>query len=539
MRCEKIQELLPAYTEEDVSEGEKKLIRQHVDTCGLCATILSYLRRADAHMVALPATSTDMRSRQAKIDAAVLREVRRGQRTPVSRLRWGRTLNLAGLAVFVLILSAGAIGLARTLSRMEPRPSTPGTVACTPEQQAKGEKWGCEDAVVGLRPSLIVVKVERGVSRYRPGTERFTEIARGADAVLRQVNGRVAESETYGSNVNLRRNGDEEFVEVLFPEPGVRLGGHGPYTKAFIPLEIPGSVTTIGTDLWIALGNRRYSHMAGARAPEELDSLRERLGMRRVHEPDISGMDPDHAEIQSVVDAFKAAASDYINNATKKQSAAQANSEARAQLATEYSAQVEDLRQLGIPTSLTTGGGNSVGTYRNLRADDEHATITSVQAFHRDGTWTQNFALRKLNREWRITGIEKAVAIPLEEALEDEQLLAFEQEKIKNMVWGFYQATGLSLRTFVSESDSPGKEAEARAYLAPGYDSGIDDLRRLLSIEESDRDAAFGVRNHDTRIDGTTATDTVQLNWGDTSREIRFRFQHLDNQWKITAIEQP
>jgi len=54
MSCNHIQELLAAYTENDLSAEDKALVEGHVQSCRECASLLSLLREADEALAAFP-----------------------------------------------------------------------------------------------------------------------------------------------------------------------------------------------------------------------------------------------------------------------------------------------------------------------------------------------------------------------------------------------------------------------------------------------------------------------------------------------------
>ena len=54
MICDRIQELLAAYTENDLSVGDKALVESHCIACAECAGLLAALKQADAVLASFP-----------------------------------------------------------------------------------------------------------------------------------------------------------------------------------------------------------------------------------------------------------------------------------------------------------------------------------------------------------------------------------------------------------------------------------------------------------------------------------------------------
>jgi hypothetical protein len=515
MGHESIRGLLPAYIDGYLPDEEYGRVDRHLRACDACSAVLLRLRRIEALVASGPAEPADMRMRAARVDAAVLREIRR-KRRPGRGL--GRVLNLAGLTAFVLLMGLAVGGVAAMLSRMDPRPSS-------------------NPAVAGWTPERILVHERGRETSYKPGSERFTELARRVDDVLRKVNGRVAESSGYDELVHVDME-QQPYVEVIFPEPGVKLGGHGPYTTAAIPLSVPPDEVQLGARLWIYLGNGgRYTRLAGADAGEELNALLVALGHPAYFEPMGPGVDRDEAQAQGVVSRFQEAMVGYLGNAGRspQQAARRYEAEARSYLTPEYNASVGDLGQLGVPGPQLNGGAGSQSVYRDVRIAGDRGTLTRVEALSKGGgTWLQGYTLHRDGRgEWRINHIEPARRLSLEEILADDQLRKFEEYKVFDVVRSLYEAVLHAGSKPVNASP----QEEPRDLLAPGYESGAADLRRLLGGRRMEPGGPVtGVSGPgETHIVGETATYITSFPEA-PDRRIRFDLSYTDGGWKVTRI---
>lgn len=54
MRCEKIEELLSPYLEDELSREEKKVVDDHLQTCESCAALLSLLKETRESLTSFP-----------------------------------------------------------------------------------------------------------------------------------------------------------------------------------------------------------------------------------------------------------------------------------------------------------------------------------------------------------------------------------------------------------------------------------------------------------------------------------------------------
>ncbi len=54
MRCEKIEELLSPYLEDELSQEEKEAVKDHLQTCESCAALLSFLKETKESLTAFP-----------------------------------------------------------------------------------------------------------------------------------------------------------------------------------------------------------------------------------------------------------------------------------------------------------------------------------------------------------------------------------------------------------------------------------------------------------------------------------------------------
>lgn len=54
MRCEKIEELLSPYLEDELSQEEKEAVKDHLQTCESCAALLSFLKETRESLTGFP-----------------------------------------------------------------------------------------------------------------------------------------------------------------------------------------------------------------------------------------------------------------------------------------------------------------------------------------------------------------------------------------------------------------------------------------------------------------------------------------------------
>lgn len=54
MKCEKIEELLSPYLEDDLSPAEKKAVEEHLKTCQSCSDLLSFLAESQESLADFP-----------------------------------------------------------------------------------------------------------------------------------------------------------------------------------------------------------------------------------------------------------------------------------------------------------------------------------------------------------------------------------------------------------------------------------------------------------------------------------------------------
>ncbi|MBM3295427.1 MAG: hypothetical protein FJY82_13035 [Candidatus Aminicenantes bacterium] len=54
MRCDRVQDLLPAYTENDLAAADRSLVEGHCGSCPDCAAWLAALREADGALAGFP-----------------------------------------------------------------------------------------------------------------------------------------------------------------------------------------------------------------------------------------------------------------------------------------------------------------------------------------------------------------------------------------------------------------------------------------------------------------------------------------------------
>jgi len=54
MKCEKIEELLSPYLEDDLSPAEKKAVEEHLKTCQSCSDFLSFLKESQESLADFP-----------------------------------------------------------------------------------------------------------------------------------------------------------------------------------------------------------------------------------------------------------------------------------------------------------------------------------------------------------------------------------------------------------------------------------------------------------------------------------------------------
>ena len=114
MGCERIEELLPLYLDEDATDAERRIVEEHLAACSACSSTLQRLRRLNRMVAAWPDVPDELRPHLATIDARVRQQVRRERLLVPALFAMRRTLSFAVSAAIILVIC----GLGLTLLLM-------------------------------------------------------------------------------------------------------------------------------------------------------------------------------------------------------------------------------------------------------------------------------------------------------------------------------------------------------------------------------------------------------------------------------------
>ncbi len=307
------------------------------------------------------------------------------------------------LVIFALVLSACG----------EPMPPSVGS----------GGGGGAESGPNPAAPQPKVINVyDFGhVTRLEPGTGLF---GRMGEAVRKVVVGHRFEVEGSGSSEPYVRNvkegggfGDasQRALELIYPEPGLRLGEYGPYTHVFMPFgQVRPEPLVQNTKVKFAVGNGRYDLPLSTRARDEVTDLLNVLNLVILRPAPGKGFGPgwtrkQEAEVMRVPADFLEAVGLSRTYRGDRALSREYEGVARLHLAPELNSRTPDLGRLGLLLPRRETEFVSVGWMdQSLKVRDDRATIiTALSVSSLNGVDEQRvgFDFRRLDGQWKVTAI--------------------------------------------------------------------------------------------------------------------------------------
>jgi hypothetical protein len=260
MSCRQVRELLPLSVDGDLDSVREALVARHLASCPACRERAG-LDCELAERLAAFSPAADLAARGAALRSRVMGQVEKEHRW----WPWRRMALRLGNAATWLMVSAVAAALVLAIAvtwRPLAERAWPAAAPATEATQAMPGRLVLYHSGQGdeLAPDRgvfapLAAEVERALAGVRPAAAAVGDPAQEAERIKAQ----------------------QVAIEAVYPAPGVRAGGDGPYTKVLIPLDAPESEQ----GLTILLGNDGYTRAAATDAGEALEMLRRILGVRQ------------------------------------------------------------------------------------------------------------------------------------------------------------------------------------------------------------------------------------------------------------------
>jgi hypothetical protein len=476
-----------------------------------------------ARKLAVPAWLRADRTRQAPQRETSANS--RGRSGPLT----GRALGVAGLATFVLVVALIGVGLAVLLPRMQGRP----------QPAERPARHGLPDMV-----NVTHFSEKEGIVDSVQSMAGDSEESKRLVALVQEVLQRTGEAVPCACTVLADRiKQSMDSIEIEYRESGVTVPKVGPYSRVLLPLSgrNPASGTDVSTGIFpVLLGDGQYTQLRYASATEQLNAIRSALALAALQPT----RGPGAWSVQqpgSLLSEFIAVAERLTEVGAQRAPDARLVARVRSFLTPGYSARVQDLQELRVPTIASTGAdGGRIRILRSVAGGTaDTAEVTVAYLFYNAPTYMQAFALRKVRGEWRIDGVAPPRQLPLAEVVADRQLRKFEEEKIRDVAGRFvtYGVAAVTQAGGANGARAKAAEATARAYLAPGYESGISDLGRVAKVRANGTGYAMASGPGELQLQGDRAALDMIVDVNGEIANVLLHLQYLDGRWKITAVE--